>query len=66
MYHVVLPRDPNQSVEEREVLMVNMQNAEQHNLLQHDLMVERRERWIALNGNDNMEDGILDDGNIVH
>ena len=63
---VVLPRDPNQSVEEREVLMVNMQNAEQHNLLQHDLMVEWWERWIALNGNDDMEDGILDDGNIVH
>ncbi|KAI2500547.1 Plant transposon protein [Fragilaria crotonensis] len=62
---VVLPRDPNQSVEEREVLMGNMQNAEQHNLLQHDLMVERWERWIALNGNDDMEDGILDDGNIL-
>ena len=29
-------------------------------------MVEWWERWIALNGNDDMEDGILDDGNIVH
>ena len=41
---VVVPRNPNQSVKEREVLMGNMQNMEQHNFLQHNLMVERWER----------------------
>ena len=72
MYHCItwwwlLPRNPNQSaVEEREVLMGNMQNVEQHNLLQHNLMVERWERWerwIALNGDDNhvMDDEINND-----
>ncbi len=30
---VVVPHNPNQSVEEREALMGNMQNMEQHNLL---------------------------------
>jgi hypothetical protein len=51
---VVVPHNPNQSAEEREVLMGNMQNMEQHNLLQRNLMVERWERWIALNGDDIM------------
>jgi hypothetical protein len=51
---VVVPCNPNQSTEERrEVLMGNMQNMEQHKLLQHNLMVERWERWIALNGDGN-------------
>jgi hypothetical protein len=51
---VVAPCNPNQSTEERrEVLMGNMQNMEQHKLLQHSLMVERWERWIALNGDGN-------------
>ena len=44
--------------------MGNMQNMEQHTLLQHDLMVERWETWNALNGDDNDMDEI-EDGNIV-
>ena len=51
----VIPDDANQFVEEREMLIGNMQNVKQHNLLQHNLIVERWERWNALNGDD--EDG---------
>jgi hypothetical protein len=61
---VLVPCNPNQSVEEREVLMASMQNMEQHNLLQHGLMVERWEAWIALNGDDNMEDDINKDNTV--
>ena len=44
--------------------MASMQNMEQHNLLQHGLMVERWEAWIALNGDDNMEDDINKDNTV--
>jgi Plant transposon protein len=53
---VVVPRNPNQTVDDREVLMANMQNVEQHNLLQHDLMVERYEMWNAIYGDDDDEE----------
>jgi hypothetical protein len=42
---VVVPRNPNQDYAKREMMIEDMQNVEQHQLLQHDLMVERLEKW---------------------
>jgi hypothetical protein len=60
---VVVPRNPNQDFAEREMMIEDMQNAEQHNLLQHDLMVERWEKWFAEFGDDDMDmnDVVVDD-----
>jgi len=57
---VVMPRNPNQTLEDREIMMGDMQNTEQHNLLQYDLMVEMWETWNAVNADDDMEDSDLD------
>jgi hypothetical protein len=62
---VVVPRNPNQSVEEREVLIGNMQNMKQHHLIQHNLMVKRWEQWIAFNGDDNHVMDEIDNDYIV-
>ena len=55
-----MPRNPNQTLEDREIMMGDMQNTEQHNLLQYDLMVEMWETWNAVNADDDMEDSDLD------
>ena len=44
---VVVSRNPNQDFAEREMMIEDMQKVEQHNLLQHDLMVKRWEKWFA-------------------
>ena len=58
---VVVPRNLNQTVQEREVMIGGMQNTEQHNLLQHDLMVERWEAWDAIHGEEEDDDDSMDD-----
>ena len=59
----VLPRNLNQDHAEREMMIEDMQNVQQHNRLQHDLMVERWEKWFAEFGDDNMDmnDVVVDD-----
>jgi Plant transposon protein len=64
---VVVPRNQNQTGEEREHLTTNMMNVEAHNLIQHDLMVDRWEKWNAENGSsddDDSNDGYDDDDNV--
>jgi Plant transposon protein len=51
----VVPRNPNQNHVDREMMIDDMQNIEHHNLLQHDLMVERWEQWFAEHGDENMD-----------
>ena len=59
---VLVPRHVDQTAEEREDIVNNMQNNESHNLLQHDLMVERWENWREENiGNDDQDDDDMED-----
>ena len=57
---VVVPRS---DYAEREIMIEDMQNVKQNKLRQHDLMVERWEKWFAEFGNDNMDmnDVVVDD-----
>ena len=57
---MAVPHNENQTVEEREVLFGNMQHVENHNFLQHNLMVKRWEKWDANHGHDNMDDNIVE------
>ena len=57
---VVVRRNPNQNHVDRKIMIDDMQNTEHHNLLQHDLMVERWEQWFAEHGDDNMDMGDLE------
>ena len=57
MHHFVLvPRNPEQTIDEREELVTNMQNIRSHNLLQHDLMVEMWEKWNDEHGDNDTDD----------
>jgi hypothetical protein len=57
MHHFVLvPRNPEQTIDEREELVTNMQNIGSHNLLQHDLMVEMWEKWNDEQGDNDTDD----------
>jgi hypothetical protein len=57
MHHFVLvPLNPEQTIDEREELVTNMQNIGNHNLLQHDLMVEMGEKWDDEHGNESTDD----------
>jgi hypothetical protein len=64
MHHfVVVPRDPGQTIDQREGLVANMQNVASHNLLQHDLMVEMWENWNDEQGEEDTDDddNMMDD-----
>ncbi|KAI2502215.1 Plant transposon protein [Fragilaria crotonensis] len=63
MHHfVVVPRDPGQTIDQREELVTNMQSVASHNLLQHDLMVEMWENWNDEHGGgeDTDDDNMVD------
>jgi len=63
MHHfVVVPRDPGQTIDQREELVTNMQSVASHNLLQHDLMVEMWEKWNDEHGGgeDTEDDNMVD------
>ena len=55
----------NQTSEIRRAMVVEMQDSDMHNRLQHDLMIERWEKWYSQNDEgDNMEnneDNMSDD-----
>ena len=49
---VVVPLNPEQTMEDRDERVREMQNVEYHNLIQHDLMVEMWEKWNNEHGDD--------------
>jgi Plant transposon protein len=53
---VLIPRNPEQTIEDREELVTEMQDVGSHNLLQHDLMVEMWEKWNNDNGDEDADD----------
>jgi hypothetical protein len=58
---VLVPRNLEQTIDKREVLVTNMQYIGNHNLLQHDLMVEMWEKWNDEHGDKDTDD----DNNMV-
>jgi hypothetical protein len=48
----ILPRDPDQTAIMRAAMIAEMQSSERHTRLQHDLMIDRWEKWYSENGND--------------
>jgi hypothetical protein len=62
---VVIPRDPEQNGNQRALMIAGMQDSEMHTQLQHDLMVERWQKWFVLNAEDGMADEDGDDNDSV-
>jgi Plant transposon protein len=66
---VVVPRNVDQTKEEREALMCSMKNQEQHTLIQNDVMVQMWEKWNGANANEDgegEEEEEEEDNNVVH
>ena len=54
---VVIPREEGQTFDTRSQMISAMQNSELHMQLQHDLMIDRWEKWYANNNDDDDDDG---------
>jgi hypothetical protein len=54
---VVIPREEGQSFDTQSQMISAMQNSELHMRLQHDLMIDRWEKWYANNDDDDDDDG---------
>jgi hypothetical protein len=52
---VVIPREEGQTFDTRSQMISAMQNSELHTRLQHDLMIDRWDKWYANNSNDDDE-----------
>ena len=52
---VVIPREEGQTFDTRSQMISAMQNSELHIWLQHDLMIDRWDKWYANNNDDNDE-----------
>jgi hypothetical protein len=53
---VVIPRQEGQTFDTRSQMISAMQNSELHTRLQHDLMIDRWEKWYANNNDDDDEE----------
>ena len=59
----IMPRNHDQTIEDRAGMIHDMQRGETHHQLQHDLMLEMWAKWNEENGTADGNGEFVDDGN---